>query len=138
MHKRREQPRLKFGVLVKDEKSHKEGKTRNISIDGCFIEKEGGFSELLPTGTQIELILDLPNAEKKIKVTGMVKHHGRHEDGMGIAFKTIDKESVRIIRQFIKTFFDDASGEEWTRTKSEYMEEVEKLKEKAPHQDNHT
>ncbi len=138
MRKRREQPRLKFGVIVKDNKSHKEGKTRNISIDGCFIEKEGGFSELLPTGTQIELILDLPNAEKKIKVTGMVKHHGTHEDGMGISFEAIDKESVSIIRRFIKTFFDDASGEEWARTKAEYMEEVEKLKEKAPHQDNQT
>jgi len=138
MHKRREQPRLKFGVIVKDKKSHKEGKTRNISIDGCFIEKEGGFSELLPTGTQIERILDLPNAEKKIKVTGVVKHHGIHEDGTGISFKAIDKESVSIIRHFIKTFFDDASGEEWAITKAEYLEEVEKLKKKAPHQDNQT
>lgn len=138
MHKRREQPRLKFGIIVKDKKNHKEGKTRNISIDGCFIEKEGGFYQPLPIGTHIELTLDLPNAENKIKVTGVVKHHGTHEDGMGIIFEAIDEESISTIGQFIKTFLDDASGDEWTKTKADYREEVDRLKEKTPHQDNQT
>jgi len=137
MHKRREQPRLKFAIIVKDKKHHKEGITRNISIDGCFIEKERGFSTLLPTGSTIELFLDLPNAEKKIKVTGEVTHHGTHEDGMGISFKKIDKESITLIRQFIKTFLDDEPGQEWERTKAEYWEEVDRLKEKTRPHDDH-
>ena len=136
MHKRREQPRLKFGILVKDKKSHKEGKTRNISVDGCFIEKEGGFKKLMPVGSRIELVMDLPNADKKIKVTGIVKHHGTHEDGMGIYFETIDDASVSIIETFIETFLDDISGEEWARIKKEYWEEVDRLKEKMPHKDD--
>lgn len=130
MHKRREQPRLKFGIIVKDKKSNKEGKTRNISVDGCFIEKEEGFKELPPIGSQIELILDLPNAEKKINVMGVVKHHGTHEDGMGIFFEAIDEESISIIGQFIKTFLDGILGNELAKTKSDYWEEVDRLKEK--------
>ena len=58
MQKRREHPRLKFGIIVEDSKHHKKGETRNISVDGCFIEKEGGFSKLLPVGSHIELTFD--------------------------------------------------------------------------------
>ena len=134
MQKRREQPRLKFGVIVNDKKHHREGKTRNISVDGCFIEKEGGFSKLLPVGTHIELTFDLPNAERKIKVMGEVKHHGTHEDGMGISFKTIDEDAVFLIRQFIKAFLDDL-GEEFNKTKAEFWEEVDRLKDKTHHHD---
>jgi hypothetical protein len=70
MHKRREQPRLKFGVVVKDRKNKKQGTTRNISVDGCFIKKEGEFNELLPIGSPIDLVLTLPNADRKITVSG--------------------------------------------------------------------
>ena len=138
MHKRRKKPRLKFGIIVKDKKNNKQGKTRNISVDGCFIEKGGGFDELMPIGSHIELILDLPNANKKIKVMGVVKHHGTHGDGMGIYFEAIDGQSVSIIEQFIRTFLDDYLGEEWSKTKEEYWEEVDRLKEKISHKDNQT
>ena len=132
MQKRRAQPRLKFGIIVKDKKNNRTGKTRNISVDGCFIEKEGGFDELLPIGSSIELILDLPNTEKKIRATGIVKHHGTHNDGMGVCFELIDKQSVLLIDQFIKTFLDDLS-EEYAEIKKEYHEEVGRLKDKLPH-----
>lgn len=138
MYKRREQPRLKFGVVVKDRKNNRWGKTRNISVDGCFIEKTEGFEKLLPVGSHMELILDLPNAERKINVTGLVKHHGTHEDGMGIIFEEIDDQSVDVIEQFIKTFLDDILGEEWARTKEEYWGEVDRLKEKISHKDHRT
>ena len=132
MQKRRAQPRLKFGVIVKDKKNNRKGKTRNISVDGCFIEKEDGFDELLPVGSSIELILDLPNAEKKIRATGIVKHHGTHNDGMGVYFEQIDKQSILLIDQFIKTFLDDLS-EEYAEIKKEYHEEVGRLRDKSPH-----
>lgn len=135
-YKRREQPRLKFGVVVKDKKHNRRGKTKDVSVDGCFIEKQGEFKDLLPIGSRIELILDLPNADKKIKVSGVVKHHGKKKDGMGICFEKIDDQSVQVIEQFIKTFLDDILGEEWARTKEEYWEEVDRLKEKIPHKDH--
>ena len=135
MHTRREKPRLKFGIIVKDKQTQKEGKTRNISVDGCFIEKVGDFKDLMPIGARIELVMDLPNADKKIKVAGIVKHHGTQEDGMGIHFEAIDEQSVSTIDTFIKTFLDDITSEEWARTKEEYQEEVDKLKEKIPQKD---
>ena len=135
-YKRREQPRLKFGVVVKDKKNNRRGKTKDVSVDGCFIEKKGEFEDLLPVGSRIELILDLPNADKKIKVSGVVKHHGKHKDGMGIFFEKIDDQAVDIIEQFIKTFLDDILGEEWAKTKEEYWDEVDRLKEKIPHKDH--
>jgi len=119
-HKRREQPRLKFGVVVKDKKNNRQGKTKDISVDGCFIEKEGEFKELLPM----------------FKVSGVVKHHGTHENGIGISFEKIDDHAVVIIEQFIKTFLDDVLGEGWAKTKEEYWDEVDRLKEKIPHKDH--
>ncbi len=136
MYKRRGQPRLKFGVVVKDIKNDRRGKTKNISVDGCFIEKKGEFKELLPVGSLMELLLDLPNADSKIKVMGVVKHHGTYEDGMGISFEKIDDQSASIIEQFIKTFLDDILGEEWAKTKEEYWDEVDRLKGKMPHKDH--
>jgi Tfp pilus assembly protein PilZ len=133
MQKRREHPRLKFGVVVKDKRSKKQGTTRNISIDGCFIKKEGDFNELLPIGTPIDLVLTLPNTDKKITVAGVVRHHGTQEDGIGISFEEIDDHSVAIIQEFIKTFLDDLSGDNLAGIKEEYWKEVDQLKGKTPH-----
>ena len=132
MHKRREQPRLKFDVIVKDTKHNRQGTARNISIDGCFIKREGAFEELLPVGSSVDLLITLPNADKRIPVSGVVKHHGTQKDGMGIFFEKIDKQSVTIIEEFIKTFLDDLSGDALTGIKEDYWQEVERLKEKTP------
>ena len=133
MQKRRKQPRLKFGVVVKEKKSHRQGITRNISVDGCFINREGDFTELLPIGSSIDLLISLPNAERNISASGIVKHHGTHEEGMGISFITIDNQAVRTIQEFIEAFLDDISGTEDTGIRDEYRKDVERLKEKTPH-----
>ena len=133
MQKRREQPRLKFGVVLKEKKSHRQGITRNISVDGCFINREGDFTELLPIGSSIDLLINLPNAERSIGVSGIVKHHGTHEEGMGISFANIDDQAVRTIQEFIEAFLDDISGSEETGIRNEYRNDVERLKEKTPH-----
>jgi hypothetical protein len=133
MHKRREQPRLKFGVVVKDRKNKKQGTTRNISVDGCFIKKEGEFNELLPIGSPIDLVLTLPNTDRKITVSGVVRHHGTHEDGMGISFEEIDDQSVGLIQELIKTFLDDLSGDGLAEIKEDFWKEVDRLKVKTPH-----
>ena len=133
MQKRREQPRLKFGVVVKDKRTQKRGTTRNISVDGCFIKKEGEFNELLPIGSPVDLVFILPNTDRNITVSGVVRHHGTQEDGMGISFDEIDDHSVEIIREFIQTFLDDLSGDGWADIKEEYWQEVDRLKGKTPH-----
>jgi len=133
MQKRREQPRLKFGVVVKDKRSKKQGTTRNISVDGCFIKKGGEFTELLPIGTPVDLVLTLPNTDRNITVSGVVRHHGTQEDGMGISFEEIDDRSVGAIQEFITTFLDDLSVDELPEIKEEYWEEVDRLKVKTRH-----
>lgn len=133
MTKRREQPRLKFGVVVKEKGTSREGKTRNISIDGCFINREGDFTELLPLGSPVELLFRLPNAEKRLAVSGIVKHHGTREDGMGIAFVDIDATTVATIEEFIQAFLDDISGEDNAGIRDDYLQDVERLKGKTPH-----
>ena len=135
MEKRREQPRLKFDVVVKDTKHNRKGTARNISIDGCFIKKEGDFQELLPVGSPVDLLITLPNAEERIHVSGIVKHHGTQEEGMGIFFEKIDEQSVAIIQEFIKTFLDDLSGDAWTGIREDYWQEVGRLKVKAQHKE---
>lgn len=133
MHKRREKPRLRFDVVVKDKKTQKQGTTRNISVEGCFIRREGDFQELLPVGSHLDLMLSLPNTDKNIKIKAVVKHHGAHEDGMGICFKDLDHQSAAIIQQFIQTFLDDISDEEWAAVKEEYWKEVARIQVKTPH-----
>jgi hypothetical protein len=133
MEKRREHPRLKFGVVVKDKRSKKQGTTRNISVDGCFIKKEGEFNELLPIGTPMDLVLTLPNTDRKITVSGVVRHYGTQKDGMGISFEEIDDHSVGVIQEFITTFLDDLSGDNWGGIKEDYWKEVDRIKSKTPH-----
>ena len=133
MPKRREQPRLKFGVVVKEKGTSRQGTTRNISIDGCFINREGDFTELLPVGSPIELLIRLPNAEKSLAVSGIVKHHGTHKEGMGISFAAIDDKAVAAIEEFIQAFLDDISGEDEAGIRDDYLQEVERLKGKTPH-----
>ncbi len=131
MSKRRKHPRLKFDIIVKDKKGNRQGKTKNISVDGCFIEREEGFTELLPIGSSIELVLDLPNTGEKIEVIGVVKHYGYHEDGMGIFFDVINRRSARLIKKFIGTFLDDVSGDASSVIKDDYWERLDRLKRKT-------
>jgi hypothetical protein len=124
---------LKFGIVVKEKGTNRQGTTRNISIDGCFINREGDFTELLPVGSPIELLIRLPNAEKSLAVSGIVKHHGTHEEGMGISFVAIDDKAVATIEEFIQAFLDDISGEDNAGIRDDYLQEVERLKGKTLH-----
>ena len=133
MQKRRKQPRLKFGAVVKEKKSHRQGTTKNISVDGCFINRGEDFTELLPVGSSIDLLISLPNTDRSIAVSGIIKHHGTHEEGMGIAFVSIDEQAVTTIREFIDAFLDDLSGGGEIAIREDYWSEVERLKDKTPH-----
>ncbi len=47
---------------------------------------------------------------------------------MGISFEEIDERSVGVIQEFIKTFLDDPSEDNWAGIKEEYRIEVDRLK----------
>ncbi len=132
MHKRREKPRLRFDVVVNDKKTQQQGTTRNISVEGCFLKKEGAFQEFLPVGSQIDLILHLPNTANGITIKGVVKHYGAHRDGMGIVFRGLSREDQETIEQFITAFLDDLSDDTWAGVKDEYWAEVARLQVKTP------
>ena len=132
MHKRREKPRLRFDVVVKEKKSGRKGTARNISTEGCFLKRESAFEELIPVGSCIDLILYLPNAVKGIKIKGMVQHHGINRDGMGIAFKALGREEEDTIEQFIAAFLDGLTDDEWADVRKEYWAEVARLQVKTP------
>ena len=122
---------------MKDTKRNRQGTASNISIDGCFRKKEGEFEELLPVGTPVDLLITIQNAEERIHVSGIVKHHGTQKDGMGIFFDKIDEQSVTTIQEFIKTFLDDLSSDAWISVREDYWQDVERLKVKTPRKECH-
>jgi hypothetical protein len=132
MHTRRVKPRLRFDVVVKEKMSGCQGTARNISTEGCFLKREGAFDVLLPVGSGVDLILYLPNAVKGIRIRGVVKHHGIHQDGMGIAFKALGREGEDTIEQFIAAFLDDLAYDAWADVRREYWSEVARLQVKTP------
>jgi hypothetical protein len=119
---------LRFDVVVKDKKTGRQGITRNISTEGCFLKREGAFQELLPVGSAIDLMLHLPNTVKNITIKGVVQHHGMHDEGMGIAFQGLNREDEAIIQQFITTFLDDLADDTLPGVKDEYWAEVARLR----------
>lgn len=122
---------MRFDVVVHDTKTQQQGTTSNISVEGCFLKKEGAFQELLPVGSHIDLILHLPNTAKGITMKGVVTHHGAHRDGMGIVFRGLSREAQQTIEQFITAFLDDLSDDTWAGVKDEYWAEVARLQVKT-------
>lgn len=100
---KRKNPRFDLGITVIHD--GKRRMTKDISVEGAFIEKDEWDKDmtLLAIGSDISLSFDFPTAEDYIDVTGVVKHHG-NEDGMGIWFKEIDKGDKDFIRGFISDY----------------------------------
>ncbi len=95
---KRENTRLNLGITVFHDGDY--GRTKDISIDGTFI-KENKQSQLQPVGSEISLSFDFPSRVRYIKAKGVVVHHGKDDDGIGIWFKKIDERNKEFIRRFI-------------------------------------
>jgi len=98
MNNKRKDQRLDFGITVLH--NGKRGITKDISCSGTFIRKN---EDVLPTkiGSDISFSLDFPEAKKHIDVKGVIIHHGKNDDGMGIWFKKMDERSQAFIRKFV-------------------------------------
>jgi hypothetical protein len=95
--------RLDFGIVVHH--NHTRRMTGDISEQGCFIKKERWDTDmtLLPIGSEIEFSFDFLNTDNCIDVTGIVVHHGKNGEGMGIWFKKIDER----VKEFIGMYLSD-------------------------------
>jgi len=56
---------------------------------------------LSPIGSEIDFSFDFPITRRYLDVKGVVVHHGKDDDGIGIWFKKIDERNKEFIRRFI-------------------------------------
>ena len=98
MENKRKDKRLDFGITVFH--NGKRGITKDISTNGTFIKKN---EQLLinEIGSDIFFSLDFPEAKKHIDIEGVIVHHGKNDEGMGIWFKKLDERSKSFISKFV-------------------------------------
>ena len=108
MHlEKRKKPRLDWSIVVHH--NRKSMMTRDISEQGCFIRKERWNEDitLLPIGSEIEFSFDFLNTDSYIDVTGIVVHHGKNGEGMGIWFKKIDERAKEFIGMHLSNYLQE-------------------------------
>ena len=101
---KRKNPRLDFEITVRQ--NGKRGMTGDISQSGTFIRMDHSHNQspLSPVGSDISFSLDFPTAKEQIDVKGVVVHHGKNGNGMGIYFRRIDEGSQEFIKKFISDY----------------------------------
>ena len=101
---KRKNRRLDYEITVMH--NGKRGKTRDISQSGTFIRMDhsNNQSPLSPVGSDISFSLDFPTAKDYIEVKGVVVHHGKNGNGMGIYFRRVDEGSKEFIKKFISDY----------------------------------
>jgi hypothetical protein len=86
MVKKRKHQRVKVEIRAASKDNRSRGFTRNVSAGGCFVEKSEDCN-LLPIGSKVPLFLEIPGEYAYIEIDGIVKHHGKKKEGMGICFE---------------------------------------------------
>ena len=107
---KRKNPRVDFGITVS--LSGRRGVTKDISTDGAFIKKDVWDKDMKPSpiGAEVDLSFNFPTSEDCIDVKGIIAHHGRNDEGMGIWFKKIDERKKEFIKQFIANYLWAING----------------------------
>jgi len=100
LEKRKEQ-RIELGIRIASKDNLIRGYTKNLSLGGCFIEKSEDFF-LLPIGSRISFSLEIPGEYAYIEFDGVVRHHGKEGDGMGICFEKMNYGIKSLIDQFLR------------------------------------
>ena len=101
MSAKRKHQRVKIAIRVASKDNRFRGLTRNVSSGGCFIEKSSDFN-LLPIGSKVPLFLEIPGEYAYIEIDGMVIHHGKEADGMGVCFESTNRGVQSLIDQFLQ------------------------------------
>ena len=100
---KRSYPRFNTAVEVKDITTFKTRWTKNLSLGGCLIERCDELDSM-PMASQIALKFEIPGVKEAVLVSGVVKHKGKHGEGFGIQFASVDKRSAYYLERFMGTF----------------------------------
>ena len=100
MLEKRNHQRIELGIRIASKDNRIGGFTKDISVGGCFIEKTEDF-HLLPIGSTIPFFLEIPGEYAYMEIEGVVKHHGKGGDGMGICFDKMNCGVEALIDQFL-------------------------------------
>lgn len=103
MLERRNHKRVELGIRIASKDSLIRGFTRDLSAGGCFIGKSEDFY-LLPVGSKTSFFLEIPGEYAYVEIDGVVKHHGKEGDGMGICFESTNYGITYLIDQFIQSY----------------------------------
>ena len=103
MTEKRSYPRLNTAVEVRDYTTFKTRWTKNLSLGGCLIERCEEYDSL-SIASQIVLKFEIPGVNEAVLVSGVVKHKGKHREGFGIQFTSVDKKSAYYLGRFMGTF----------------------------------
>jgi len=103
MKGKRSYPRFNTVVKVQDIATLKTGRTKDLSLGGCLINKAEGF-DFLPMASRISLKLEIPGVGEPVVVHGIVRHRGKYREGFGVQFEAVDKKAAYYIERFIGTF----------------------------------
>jgi len=103
MKGKRSYPRFNTVVKVQEVATLKTGRTKDLSLGGCLIDKAEGF-DFLPMASRISLKLEIPGVGEPVVVHGIVRHRGKYREGFGVQFEVVDKKAAYYIERFIGTF----------------------------------
>ncbi len=103
MTEKRSYPRLNAAVEVRDYTTFKTRCTKNLSLGGCLIERCDEL-DLLSMASQIVLKFEIPGVKEAVLASGIVRHTGKHREGFGIQFASVDKKSAYYLERFMGTF----------------------------------
>ena len=103
MTEERSYPRLNTAVEVRDYTTFKTRWTKNLSLGGCLIERCDELDSL-SMASQIVLKFEIPWVKEAVLASGIVRHTGKHREGFGIQFASVDKKSAYYLERFMGTF----------------------------------
>ena len=103
MTDKRSYPRLDTAAEVRDYTTFRTRWTKNLSLGGCLIERCDELDSL-PIASQIALKFEIPGVNEVVLASGIVSHTGKHREGFGIQFASVDKKSAYYLERFMGTF----------------------------------
>ena len=93
---------VRLVAAVDDGRTHFQGETINLSVDGCAVETDAAF---LPD-TSVHVQLHLPHEERPVEVASAVVRTAR-EGAVGLHFVRMDADSRQRLRRFMLALHGD-------------------------------
>lgn len=95
---RRNYRRITFGFIVQDQKGNVLGTTKDVSLNGCFIETKDNFNK----GDGLNISFELPDSLEAIKARCQVTWI-MPDKGVGVKLIMDDKDK-KIYHEFVKDY----------------------------------